>query len=398
MALAVLASEYAKRTGVDVTAFTVDHGLREGSPETARQCADWCSALGLRTRILTWDETKPSTGLQAAARKARYRLLAQACSKEGSDALLTAHSADDQAETVFMRLRRGSGTTGLAAMSGATRIAGGAGPAIRLLRPLLGVTRAQLTETVKKVGQAYFDDPANDDPTFERVRVRALLAALGEQDLLTNAALIRSAERLSAAESRLRQEEDRLFSKIGGYFYRWGGASVDRLEDSSTMGALAARLIHAVSGEDYRPDPQDSSAAMRGADETGAATLGGALIKRWKGRFWFVREPAALLGRSGVAPVSRHDVNEPTLWDGRFILRPLKSGKTLSIGPVGRDIDALRAKKALFDGPDEGLMSAPALYCDKGLISAAGASFGKRDDFRLEALTQERFKGEIIRF
>lgn len=398
MALAVLCSDYAKRVGAEVVAFTVDHNLRKGSAETARQCAQWCETLGLSVRILTWRGDKPSTGLQAAARKARYRLLADACTEAGIETLLTAHSAGDQAETVFMRLRRGSGTAGLSAMADTVRIANGAGPAIGLLRPLLPFTRAQLTASVDNADQAYVDDPANDDPTFERVRMRALLAALGEQDLLSGEALVRTAVRLSDADSRLRQQEEQLFAALGGCFYRWGGVSLDRIEDTPAQGALAARLIYAVSGEDHRPAAPDAAKALRAAHESGAATLAGALIKQWNGRFWLMREPAAVLGRSGIEPLARSAVEGPVLWDGRFILRPSENGKALSVGPLGRDLAVLGAKRALFNGPDESLMSVPAIYREKALISVADASFQSSDDFTLESLNRERFMGGIIRF
>ena len=409
MALAVLARDYARASGADIRVFTVDHGLREGSGKAARQCAQWCEALGFPVRILNWRGDKPASGVQAAARKARYRLLAEACEADGLDALVTAHSADDQAETVFMRLRRGAGAAGLSAMADASRIASSAGAAVRLLRPLLAFTRAQLTATVEQAGQAYFDDPANDDPAFERVRARALLAALGEQDLLTVEALSRTAARLRDADRRLREEEARLFGQLGGCFYSWGAASIGGGEDApvlpESMGALAARLIHAVSGEDHAPRAEDAWRALRAAAETGAATLAGALMKRAGGmkraeggRIWFMREPAALLGRSGVAPLVPALLDGPTLWDDRFVIRPAAAEKSLIIQPLGRNIAILGARRALFDGPDEAVMVAPALYRDGTLIGLAGASFGKGGVFACEALVRERFAGEIVRF
>lgn len=398
MALALLARDYAAATGADITVFTVDHGLREGSGEAARQCVEWCEALGFQARVLNWRGDKPASGVQAAARRARYRLLAEACEAEGFDALATAHSADDQAETAFMRLRRGAGAAGLSAMADASRIASGAGAPVRLLRPLLAFTRAQLTATAQQAGQDYLDDPANDDPAFERVRVRALLAALGEQDLLTAAALGRTAARLREADRRLRDEEDRLFARLGGCFHGWGGASVERIEDTPAMGGLAARLIHAVSGEDHGPDAGDALGAVRAAGESGAATLAGALVKRAGGQVWFMREPAAILGRSGVPPLEAVCAARPTLWDGRFAVRPAEGRGPLSIAPAGRDIAFLGLRRALFSGPDEAVMGAPAIYRDGALIGVAGASFQKGGDFACLSLSRERFAGEIIRF
>jgi len=399
MALALLSRAYAQRTGARVLALTVDHGLRAGSGAAARRCAAWCAALGFETRILQWRGDKPGSGVQAAARGARYRLLAEACAAHRVDALMTAHSADDQAETVFMRLRRGAGAAGLSAMAEASRIAAGAGAPVRLLRPLLPFSRAQLTASVRAAGQDFLDDPANDDPAFERVRVRALLAALDEQALLTPAALGRTAARLRDADRRLRAAEARLFDRLGGCFHGWGGVSLDRADAAAPdMGGLAARLIHAASGEAHPPGADEAFNALVAARGTGAATLAGALIRTARGRVWFLREPAALLGRSGVAPAPSAPLTGPTLWDGRFILRPLDQEKAFAVEPLGRNLASLGARRALLAAPAAGAAGAPAIYCDGALIGVAGASFGRVTGFACEALAQERFAGEIIRF
>ena len=202
MALARLAAEYAVKTGNSVLALTVDHGLREESGAEAKRVADWCAAIGLAHKTLIWTGEKPKTGIQEAAREARYGLLVRAAQEAGFDALLTAHSADDQAETIFMRLTRGAGPRGLSAMREVTYIAAGAGERIRLVRPLLRYSRARLTSTVKAYGQRYVDDPSNDDPVYERIRTRALLAALGQQNILTQKSLLRCADRMRKAEQR----------------------------------------------------------------------------------------------------------------------------------------------------------------------------------------------------
>lgn len=397
MALAVLARDYAKKTGGDVIALTVDHGLRAGSDAEAAQCAAWCGALGLRHRILLWRDEKPESGVQAAARAARYRLLAAAAVDADCEALMTAHSADDQAETVFMRLARGAGAAGLSAMAPVSMIAAGAGTPVRLLRPLLSFSRARLTATAAAAGQAYVDDPSNEDPAFERVRTRALLAALEEQDLLTGGALIQTARRLEAARKRLRFQEARLFSALGGCFHHWGGASLDCLAETPGMAGLAARLVYAVSGEPYRPDDGAALKALHAARETGAATLGGVLIKAHGGRIWLMREPAALLGRAGVHPAPPRRLSDPLLWDGRFIVRPPAEGRAFMVAPLGEAV-ADRPEAALFTGPREGLMTLPAIYHDDALIAACVFPFADGGDFTFKALAQERFNSEIIRF
>ncbi|MHA7873600.1 MAG: tRNA lysidine(34) synthetase TilS, partial [Hyphococcus sp.] len=185
MALARLAAVFAARKKVRVLALTVDHGLRPESAQEAEQAAAWCKAAGLTHCILTWEGAKPSSGIQEAARHARYKLLAQAVEEAGLATLLTAHSADDQAETVFMRLARGAGAAGLSGMSATRLIAAGPGAPIRLVRPFLTAPRNRLTAAVEGFRQPYIDDPGNDDPAFERIRARALLAALEQQSILT---------------------------------------------------------------------------------------------------------------------------------------------------------------------------------------------------------------------
>lgn len=395
MALMRLSAQYARTREAEFVALTVDHGLRDGSSDEAEKVAAWCNAAGVAHRLLIWEGEKPSSGVQEAARAARYRLLAQAACEENCAAVLTAHSLNDQAETFLMRLARGSGLRGLSAMAPETKIAAGAGAPVRLLRPLLGFSRAQLTATVGAFGQEFIDDPSNDDPAFERIRMRALLAGLEENGLLTNAALANSARRLRAASKSARRVEGRLFLAWGGCFYNWGGASLDRLQQNAPGGeGLCRRLIHAVSGEAHAPEEKAAFDTVMRAHKDGAATLGGALVKKWKGRLWFLREPAALLGRAGVAPMAPRALDGPVLWDGRFILKPLGGSDGSSIAPLGADAE----ENPLFPGPPEAAKASPGVYRDSLLISAPLIPSMPSGGVAVETLTKERFLGEIIRF
>ncbi|KJC57862.1 tRNA(Ile)-lysidine synthetase [Bradyrhizobium sp. LTSPM299] len=155
---------------------TVDHGLRKEAAREARDVKRLAQSLELPHQTLRWTGAKPSTGLPAAAREARYRLLAQAARKHGATHVLTAHTRDDQAETLLMRMLRGSGIAGLAAMARETEREG-----VRLARPLLDISKAQLIATLKKAGVGFADDPTNRDPAFTRPRLRALMPALAEE-------------------------------------------------------------------------------------------------------------------------------------------------------------------------------------------------------------------------
>lgn len=159
-------------------AATVDHGLRETSRSEAAFVAQTCHSLGIGHAILAWTGEKPSRGIQAAARAARYRLLAEEARRTGCSAIVTAHTRDDQAETVLMRLAHGSGLDGLAAMRAISTLDG-----LKLHRPLLDTPKAALIRFLKDRGQAFVDDPSNRDVRFERVRWRNLEAALADEGL-----------------------------------------------------------------------------------------------------------------------------------------------------------------------------------------------------------------------
>jgi tRNA(Ile)-lysidine synthase len=162
--------------GPQLIAVTVDHGLRQEAAREARDVKRLARSLDLPHRTLRWTGPKPRTGLPAAAREARYRLLAQAARKYGATYVLTAHTRDDQAETLLMRMLRGSGIAGLAAMARETEREG-----VRLARPLLDISKAQLVATLKKAGVGFADDPTNRDPAFTRPRLRELMPALAEE-------------------------------------------------------------------------------------------------------------------------------------------------------------------------------------------------------------------------
>lgn len=182
-ALMVLAARWreALKNGPKLTAVTVDHGLRRESKREAAEVARLAKKLGIAHRTLRWTGKKPKTGLPQAARAARYRLLADAARKAGSAHVLTGHTLDDQAETVIIRLLRGSGLTGLAAMQRISDIPENRG--VALVRPLLDIPKARLIATLKAEKISFADDPTNHDAKFTRARLRGLMPQLAEEGL-----------------------------------------------------------------------------------------------------------------------------------------------------------------------------------------------------------------------
>jgi tRNA(Ile)-lysidine synthase len=195
--LALLLLAAAARPG-KVGAATVDHALRDGSRAEAVAAAAICAQLGVPHTILTaeWDE-KPGTAIQERARTERYRHLAEWAKSRGLQAILTGHHADDQAETLLMRLGRGAGVRGLAGMRATSAVPGSDVP---LLRPLLRWRRSELERLCADAGLQPMTDPSNADEKFERVRVRN---AMSEASWLDPAALAGSAAHLAAADEAL---------------------------------------------------------------------------------------------------------------------------------------------------------------------------------------------------
>jgi tRNA(Ile)-lysidine synthase len=198
-ALLVLAARWrrARKTGPRLLAVTIDHGLRRESADEARAVAHLAQRLGVPHRILRWKGKKPATGLQQSARDARYRLLAAAAQRVKACAILTAHTLDDQAETVLIRMSRGSGLGGLGAMAREAPLPIG-GEAV-LVRPLLEIPKARLIATLARAGIEFADDPSNRDPRFTRARLREVMGALAREGL--------DARRLSLLARRLRRAE-----------------------------------------------------------------------------------------------------------------------------------------------------------------------------------------------
>lgn len=184
-------------------ALTVDHGLRDGFAAEAELVAAYCAARGIAHRLLVWEGGKPQSGLMAAARLARYRLLADAARETGAQALLVGHTLDDCRETAAMRAARGSAAIAMESLVLFER-------RLMLIRPMLALTRAQLRAHLQAAGIAHADDPTNEDTRFERVRVRA-----GRPDarietlasaLSARAALAADAARWLCAAARLEGE------------------------------------------------------------------------------------------------------------------------------------------------------------------------------------------------
>lgn len=317
LSLAFLLQEWAKRCDGRVTALTVDHGLRANSGSEARQVASWLEARSLPHRILRWTGPHPAADLQAAARRARYGLMAAWCRRHGVLHLAVAHHLEDQAETLLLRLSRGSGLDGLAAMPAVGMTALEDGPPVRLIRPLLAVPRGRLAAGLLVAGQAWIEDPSNSDIRHARVRIRQALPGLAEAGLPLFR-LAEAARHLARARAALDGAVAEALAQAAapdpaGHLYLVSDALL-RAPAEVSLRALARCLV-TIGGGRYAPRLERLErlhAAVLGGDGFAGRTLGGCRILRHRGRILVCREAAAADATLALRPGLR------ARWDGRF--------------------------------------------------------------------------------
>lgn len=313
LALLQLAARLRADLELNLTVLTVDHGLRDSSRDEAAMVERHAASLGLPHAILTWQGGEPrSTGLQARARAARYDLMAAYCHAHDIAALVTAHHLDDQAETFLMRLKRGSGLDGLAAIPER-----GAWAGIAVLRPLLDVEKARLIATLQAAGVSFVSDPTNHDPRFERARVRRSQDALSLLGL-TPEALALSARRLRRAREAL-EAVARSFLVANSEISDAGYALIDHAALASAPPEIAlralAQLIGAVGGGEtpLQLAKLEALLAALTAHPGKSHTLGRCRIEPMAGRLGVFREMRATgLPETQLLPGMR------ALWDNRF--------------------------------------------------------------------------------
>ena len=201
LALALVAAEVCAEASVRFEAAVVDHGLRDGSAEEADQVVAALTGRGIPARSFTVSEPAPVTGRQAWARDQRFQILCD-YARQSASAVLFAHHRDDQAETVMMRLLRGSGIAGLSAMAPYSLYQG-----VVFGRPFLGLCKEDLISVCQAYKADFVTDPSNADPAFERVRTRQWLQHPGQK--MTRQQMIRLSAVSSRLTARIREECER---------------------------------------------------------------------------------------------------------------------------------------------------------------------------------------------
>lgn len=272
MALCRLIFDYTQKNGMNMIAFTVNHGLRQNSSQESKQVADWMKHLGIRHRILEWHGEKPESGIEKKARDVRYGLLFEACREEGCTELFLGHHRQDQAETFLIRQAKKSGDMGLAGMSAVREFAFG-----RMLRPLLGIASSDLREFNRSVGQEWVEDPTNITDDFERGRLRLRLS---EQDF--EEAFQKS---LFYAQKRVELEgeinafiADNIMVSEAGYV-TFSCDAFNRASESAAILCLG-EILRAVANKPYPPQSESLSRILQviALGEFRGMTLGGCQI------------------------------------------------------------------------------------------------------------------------
>jgi tRNA(Ile)-lysidine synthase len=270
---------------------TVDHGLRAGSAKDAKTVAAFAKRAGLKAAILSWRGKKPKAGIEAAAREARYQLMGAWLARRRIGTLFVGHTQDDQAETFLLRLARGSGLDGLAAMQARAPWPAQGFPQLRVARPLLSFSRQELRDYLTLLDQSWLDDPMNRDAVFDRVKIRKARSVLAEAGLST--------ARIAAAASHLARAREALEIVTGAVLARamrplregdgvlLESAALVAAPREVALRALAAVLM-AVGAQPYRPRFESLERLFDRIAEgsfKGGATLHGCQISPAPGNF-----------------------------------------------------------------------------------------------------------------
>lgn len=365
MALLALAAEWG---GAALVALTVDHGLRAQSADEAVQVSRWCAAMGIEHHVLRWQGTKPKTGIQAAARTARYDLMTEWVRANGCQVLLTAHTLDDQAETLVMRRVRTTSAKSLAGIWRAT-----VWQDVRVVRPLLDLRREALRDVLRLRGQKWLDDPSNADERFERVRVRNVLnGVMNGRDV---AALGAEAQDAQAETTRIAAEAAQFFKDAVGVdalgFVSFERKAFAGLPQDVGHDVLARAMF--VAGAGVRPLRGSVAALLQWIADghSGRRTMAGAIVSVRVREILVAREAgriAATLQPAGAA-----------LWDGRFEITAPTGG---FVGPALLLSSAQRVEglaRFVHDGlPVVKLPDGQAVLAHEGEKFGVSATFRER--------------------
>ncbi len=366
-----------KRANIPCIAFIVDHGLRSESTTEAEQVKRSLGTMGIRAEILRWHHPQISGAIHEKARQARYDLLLQACHQHGVTDLLTAHHADDQAETILMRIAKGSAVEGLSGIAPASMRGN-----IRLLRPFLNFPKSRLIATCDTDNIQFVTDPSNASDKFTRGRLRNIMPLLAQEGLTTEN-LLRLGARASEATEALATITHE-FLRQTAQIEKYGSIRLDRRALSTPPRAIGLRAIaiclRIIHPNDYPPE-QDALAdaydhILTSADDT-TRSLYGCLISLTEKQVTLFREPAAATEICVLSP------EQPITWDGRWVINAdalTPKGEIRALGMPSHDIIDQLAPILRHDIPQGRIRATlPALWAGEKLVAIP--SFTEKSGF-----------------
>ena len=358
MALLDLAATWAKETQTALWVLTVDHKLRAEAADEIALVAARCGALGLGFQVLDWSDWDHQGNLMDQARRARYRLMADWAHRAGIADILLAHTRDDQAETLLMRLGRGAGVDGLAAMRPRRNLFG-----VTWHRPLLGFGRSDLRDHLRARSLKWAEDPSNDDPAFSRIQMRHLqetLSAVG----ITPQALGQVAENMAMAADALEAQADAAAQEALSCQFDALVLDRDKLRawPSETQRRVVLRCLKWFRQADYAPRQSKLETFVEAVLGGTPATLEGCQVCDHKGRSWIFKEWRV---------VQHVESKADTLWDGRWRLRKCPADQAeVTVRPLGQEGATALAEHWRGVAPRAAILATPAIFCANDFIAA----------------------------
>ncbi len=360
-ALMHLLHEVAQTEAINLYVVTVDHGLRPEASQEAAAVSRQAEALGLPHETLRWTGWDGAGNLQDQARQARYALLSDWARDREIDAIALGHTADDQAETLLMRLGRSSGVTGLSGMSASRQQEG-----LTLLRPMLAITREDLRAYLTDIGVSWVDDPSNQDTRFDRIKARKALHGL--EPLGINAlSLSRSADNLAQAHTALgafAQESARNVAQVDQ-----GDVKVDRAGFTALPKEIRRRVLVGIlawiAGQGYPPRQTAVEQAMDALSKGRTGSVAGCLLVPKAESVWICREFKAVEAQI-VAP--------DEVWDRKWCFSgpEISNAEIRALGEEGlRQVSEWRETRR----PRLALTASPAVWAGEAVLAAPLAGF-----------------------
>lgn len=394
LALCLLANDWCCQNNILMIALTVDHGLRPEAAIEANKVTAWLSGRDIPHRILKWNGPYPTSGIQSKARKARYDLMLTECASEQIDALLLGHQLEDQLETLLLRLSKGSGLSGLAAMSLISYR-----NKMKLVRPLLAMPRLRLRTYLKECKQDWFDDPSNENPIYTRTKLGSVLKAVSDlpgSDLQT----------VALASARLQRADDALdqitsdFLSDQAVISEFGFVTIEKQFFEVMPLEIAIRFLDRiftfVRGIGEKPSLsalEKLIGDLKEKDGVKARTLSGCQFAQFHAGWIICREA----GRTGL-PTLVMDSNKPICWDDRFVIVDHETGETgfqnseFEVGVMGESgwatLKEVNPGISCLKLPDIVQKNLPAIWKKDQLIAAPLFSY----EFGRLGIAKDRFE------